>query len=149
MSPPGVGQGHKQTLLEEWVSPNPLSVWVALGVVTVCWETQSWAGQAGAQEQVPSDTPGDAAPSHRPPSRKSRPRAGGQCWGLGEQPGPHQAAGTTDTPRAPHTCRDVEAAPISRPRDCATSEVMVPSAAKSTKRTASDGWDVIQYTMLQ
>lgn len=47
------------------------------------------------------------------------------------------------------TCRDVEAAPISRPRDCATSEVMVPSAANSTNRRASDGCDVIQYTMLQ
>lgn len=47
------------------------------------------------------------------------------------------------------TCRDVEAAPISRPRDCATSEVIVPSAANRTNRTASDGCDVIQYTMLQ
>jgi hypothetical protein len=47
------------------------------------------------------------------------------------------------------TCRDVEAAPMSRPRDWATSEVMVPNAAKRTKRTASDGCDVIQYTMLQ
>lgn len=47
------------------------------------------------------------------------------------------------------TCREVEAAPISRPKDWATSEVMVPRAANSTKRTASDGCDVIQYTMLQ
>lgn len=46
------------------------------------------------------------------------------------------------------TCRDV-AAPIRRPRDCATSEVMVPSAANRTNRTASDGCEVIQYTMLQ
>lgn len=38
---------------------------------------------------------------------------------------------------------------MSRPRDCATRDVMVPSAANSTNLTASDGWDVIQYTMLQ
>lgn len=38
---------------------------------------------------------------------------------------------------------------MSRPKDWATNEVMVPRAANSTKRTASDGCDVIQYTMLQ
>lgn len=47
------------------------------------------------------------------------------------------------------TCKDVDAAPISRPSDWATSEVMVPSAANRTNRTASEGCDVIQYTMLQ
>lgn len=48
-----------------------------------------------------------------------------------------------------YTCKEVDAAPISRPKDWATSEVMVPRAANNTKRTASDGCDVIQYTMLQ
>lgn len=47
------------------------------------------------------------------------------------------------------TCRDVEAAPIRRPRDCATSEIMVPRAENRMNLTVSDGWDVIQYTMLQ
>lgn len=40
-------------------------------------------------------------------------------------------------------CRDVEVVSISRFRDCVISEVMVFSAVNRTKRTASDGCDVI------
>lgn len=47
------------------------------------------------------------------------------------------------------TCKDVDAAPISSPSDCATSDVSVPKARKRMKRTASEGCDVIQYTILQ
>ncbi len=37
------------------------------------------------------------------------------------------------------TCNDVDAAPINSPSDCATSDVSVPKARKSMKRTASGG----------
>ena len=45
------------------------------------------------------------------------------------------------------TCKDV-AAPMSSPRDWATSEVCVASVRNMTKRMKSLGWFVIQYTML-
>lgn len=37
------------------------------------------------------------------------------------------------------TCNEVDAAPINSPSDCATSDVSVPKARKSMKRTASEG----------
>lgn len=47
------------------------------------------------------------------------------------------------------TCRELEAAPISSPKDWATKAVAVARAEKSRKRLVSAGWPVIQYTMLQ
>lgn len=47
------------------------------------------------------------------------------------------------------TCRDVDAAPMSRPRDWATRAVDVDKAIKSRYRLASGGCSVIQYTILQ
>ena len=47
------------------------------------------------------------------------------------------------------TCREVDAAPMSRPRDWATRAVDVDRAMKSRYLTASGGCSVIQYTMLQ
>lgn len=50
---------------------------------------------------------------------------------------------------SPPTCRELEAAPISSPKDWATKAVAVARAEKSRKRLVSAGWPVIQYTMLQ
>lgn len=47
------------------------------------------------------------------------------------------------------TCKEVEAAPIKRPKDWATKAVAMAKAEKSRKRLVSAGWPVIQYTMLQ
>lgn len=47
------------------------------------------------------------------------------------------------------TCKEVEAAPMRRPRDWATRAVEVDKAMKSRYRTASGGCSVIQYTILQ
>ena len=49
----------------------------------------------------------------------------------------------------PPTCRELEAAPISSPKDWATKAVAVARAEKSRKRLVSAGWPVIQYIMLQ
>lgn len=59
------------------------------------------------------------------------------------------------SPRRPHLCdsfptwRELEAAPISSPKDWATKAVAMAKAEKSRKRLVSAGWPVIQYTMLQ
>lgn len=37
------------------------------------------------------------------------------------------------------TCSDVDAAPIKRPKDCATNDVSVPKAKNRMNRIASDG----------
>lgn len=59
------------------------------------------------------------------------------------------------SPKRPHLCdsfptwRELEAAPISSPKDWATKAVAMAKAEKSRKRLVSAGWPVIQYTMLQ